>query len=238
VAAAQTEASVGLGEVLEQLELAAALHVEERLGRALRSTSLFSLVVAMERAKREAEVAGERCPPDKLDDVLLKVQKVVEQLLGDVQQRHPAGRLWQMLDANNRSANALLLNKCARAMGFVTPLPDSLTRVRQGKVRSAAEFGGGSLRPRLIVAILAAYHKLLHPLRAAGQVRPELLRELDRLASFRDESGHAIANGTGIPPLPVVVEQTEIAYATISLLVTDPVLSGASAATGSLKGVA
>jgi hypothetical protein len=238
VAAAQTDASIGLGEVLEQLELAAALHVEERLGRVLRGTALFSLAIAMERAKREAEVAGERCPPDKLDDVLLKVQKVVEQLLGDVQQRHAARRLWQMLDANSRSTNALLLNKCAHAMGFTTPLPESLTSVRQGKVQWAADNGQGSLRPRLIAAILAAYHKLLHPLRAAGQARPELLRELDRLASFRDKSGHAIANGAGIPPLSVVVEQTEIAYATISLLATDPVLPVTPATIGALKGVA
>lgn len=234
---AQTEAAAGLGDVLEQLEIAAAVHVEERLGPTLRGTPLHSLTIAMERAKREAEVAGERCPADKLDDVLLKVQKVVEQLLSDVQRRHPVGRLWQMLHDNDRVGNAELLNKFAAAMGFRTPLPDSLTRVKHGKVRFAAESGGGSLRPRLIVTMLAAYHKLLHPLRVAGRVRPALLEELDQLASLRDESSHA-AKGVTEVPLSVVLQQTEIAYATISLLAADPAPQIISSASGSLRGVA
>ena len=107
-----------------------------------------------------------------------------------------------------------------------------------GKVRWAAERGGGSLRPRLIVAILAAYHKLLHPLRAAATSRPQLLLELDHLASMRDESGHAVEEGAGPASLDLVIQQTDLAYITIALLANDPVVRITPAASGSAKGVA
>jgi hypothetical protein len=122
-------------------------------------------------------------------------------------------------------------------MGFTVPLPASLTGVKRGKVQSASERGGGSLRPRLIVAVLGAYHKLLHPLRAAGAVRPDLLRELDHLASLRDESGHAVEDGQGGVTLQRVLEQTELAYAVVALLGKDPVMPTAKPTAVVLKGV-
>lgn len=238
LASARPDAPAELGDLLARLEEAATQQVEQRLSTALRGTPLFAHAIAMERARLEAVEAGERCPPDKLDDVLLKVQKVVEQMLGDLQLRHPAASYWRLLHESNRAENARTLDALARNIGFAEPLPPSLTGVRQGKVRQAAERNSGSLRPRLIAAMLAAGYKLMHPLRSAAAVRPRLLHELDALALLRDGSGHAERNGAGAVTIETVLEQAELAYITVQLLSTDPALHAGSITGSHDQGVA
>jgi hypothetical protein len=71
------------------------------------------------------------------------------------------------------------------------PLPATLTDVKQGKVRNAAEYGSQSLRPHILAALLATRIFADHPLRNLAKKHPDILRKLDQLATLRDSSSHA-----------------------------------------------
>lgn len=184
------EESADLQAVFRRAEWA----VEEKLTLAIRSrTMLYERLVAMQRALLETELPD--CPEDKWDDVALKAQRVVERLLLDLRDRHPP----RVALADTPAANEALLEGLARAAGFETPLPDSLVRVRRGKVQHALEHGSGSLRPLLLTALLGTGGGA-HPFVSAARERPDLLHRLNELASLRDEAGHESRRRDGERP--------------------------------------
>lgn len=146
--------------------------------------ALHERLVVMQRALLETALPG--CPEDKWDDVVIKAQKAAERLLRDLHESHAP----RALVAEDVLLNELLLNDLAASAGFETPLPQSLTRVKPGKVRHAARHGSGSLRPLLILAVLGTAGAPTHPLARVGRLAPDLLRRLDELASVRDTAAH------------------------------------------------
>ena len=100
------------------------------------------------------------------------------------------------------------------------PLPDSLVFVKPGKVRQAAQGGGATLRPLLLVLLFAAQQRDDHPLRAAAQRHPDLLARLDALAALRDDNAHASSErGRGERPSAAELRAAiDTTYQAIALL--------------------
>jgi hypothetical protein len=168
---------------LKSLAVRAAWDVEARIPLANKE-GLFERLVAMQRALLETGLPD--CPDDKWDDVTVKAQRAVERMLHDLRESHPP----RAMLAQDVALNELLLNDLAKTAGFHTPLPPSLARVRHGKVQNAAQYGGGSLRPLLVLALLSTAGLDQHPLRRAAAEAPDLLHRLDAVATVRDSSAH------------------------------------------------
>ncbi len=176
---------------LGALQIQAAWRVEERLTLAIRQHEMVHLrLIAMQRAHLEA--ALDDAPADKWDDVLVKAQRSVERMLHLVHDPYVGSRppLFHDLD-RIVSASRQKVNEAAAEVGFPGPLPETLTSVRRGKVQYAEQSRRGSLRPLLILAILAARWNEDHPLRGAASSHPDLLHRLDDLAAARDRAAHA-----------------------------------------------
>ena len=107
--------------------------------------------------------------------------------------------LFEELDWNVATSRGKV-DAIASDIGFPTPLPASLSSVRRGKVQHAERTRRASLRPLLLLSLLAAKWDLRHPLRAAAEVIPTLLVDLDALASARDRAAH---EGAGTRPARV-----------------------------------
>lgn len=176
---------------LEQLQQKAMWDVEARLTLSIRQHSaVWERLVAMQRSLLEAE--GYDAPADKWDDVLVKAQRVVERTMHMVYQDHCDARspLFEKLACSDTEFNRRLLDEIAADLGFQSPLPETLSSVRRGKIQHAEEAGGGSLRPLVVLNLLCSDHNVEHPLRRASGRWPDLLHRLDELATARDRAAH------------------------------------------------
>ncbi|MEC4815056.1 MAG: hypothetical protein SAK29_17515 [Scytonema sp. PMC 1069.18] len=182
----------GLTDFIRFVHNEAVMKVENKLTLEIRRwQSLFNNLVAMERNYIEADLlASSTNVVDKLDDVLVKAQKAVESLFLTIREIYSTDNSWKILSPSDREYNKNLLNKLADNLGFTTPLPKSLVDVKQGKVKSAADYGEGSLRSHLLAALLTTRHDNKHPLQLVAQNAPEMLARLDNLAELRDKSSH------------------------------------------------
>lgn len=83
------DAEEWLASSMALLEREARFRVQERLGVAMQHPSLLKALVRMESAHGEVLTLRERCPPWKLEGVLVEAQKAVEHLLMLLRERHP-----------------------------------------------------------------------------------------------------------------------------------------------------
>jgi hypothetical protein len=176
---------------LAQFQLEAAWKVEEQLTLAIRQFApVRDRLIAMQRAHLEASV--EDAPLDKWDDVLLKAQRAVERTLHLVHRpcRDRRPPLYAALAASDKDLNRRHLNAIASELGFLVPLPETLSSVRRGKVQYAERRLTGSLRPLVLLALLCAGIDEQHPLGRAAADQPDLLHRLDALATARDRAAH------------------------------------------------
>lgn len=198
---------------------AAEWRVDAHVGGVARARPpLFQRLTIAQRALLEAELPDS--PEDKWDDVLVKAQRAVEWIfreLGDGQAVHtPFSKDSVFVDE--------LLTELARRIGFETPLPESLARVRRGKIESAARSGSGSLRPLVCKVLLGTADPASSPLVAAARVEPRLLHRLDALAGARDRAAHegpAHARQTLEQRRRAAREAIETMFTTAKLLLTD-----------------
>lgn len=200
---------------LGHLQAEATWKVEERLTLTVRQfDAVRERMVSMHRALLEAE--SQDAPLDKWDDVLVKAQRAVERALHTVYRDHGnAGPpLFAQLAYSDKEYNRRLLDAMAADLGFHAPLPVTLSSVRRGKVQSAEQGGGGSLRPLVVLGLLCADRDEEHPFRRAGRTAPDLLHRLDELATARDRAAH-----DGAATWPQKVQRhVDTAYAAVEAL--------------------
>jgi hypothetical protein len=182
-----------VNEFIAYAEEEAIVKVENKLTIEIRRwDNIFEQLVAMEISYIEAEFSEKpERKKDKLDDVLIKAQKVIETVLLLIRESHPTYKTWQTLSVNDREYNRDLLNKLADKIGFITPLPNTLLDVKRGKIQAAADSGIGSLRSHLLAALLTARSQNQHPLNLLAKKSPDMLILLDKLAEMRDKSSHS-----------------------------------------------
>ena len=171
----------------QRLEALADQHVEEQLTVEGRSSTLWPRLVEMERALLEV-LQLPHSPPDKLEDVLLRGQKVLERLFKEVRKPY-SDDIYKSVPWKDKDSYRQHIEFRTIRLGTATPLPGSYLGVQPGKLRPAY-FGRGSLRPLLHIAVLQADRHLNHPLRAAIRQAPDLIHRIDAIAGARDAGGH------------------------------------------------
>ncbi|MUG96347.1 hypothetical protein F7734_30000 [Scytonema sp. UIC 10036] len=201
--------------LIQQANEEAEMRVEHKLTIEIRRWDrVFNNLVGMERTYIEAQALVDlKNIPDKLDDILVKAQKVVESLFLTIREIYPTAKAWQLLSPQDREHNRNLLNGLANKLGFITPLPSSLVDVKQGKVRFAADSGRGSLRSYILAGLLTARHGSHHPLQLVAQKAPDMLIRLDKLAGMRDRSSHSSNQQLEIPE---VLQQISTVYEVVA----------------------
>ena len=187
------ESGTDFNDFMQMINEEAELIVEDKLTLDIRKwDSLFDDLVAMERSHIQAKnLDNQKYLFDKLDDILIKAQKAVEKLFLIVRNKYPTNYNWKIISKNDREYNKSILNGIADKLGFDIPLPNSLLYVKWGKIKSASDYGEGSLRSHLLAALLTARNDSNHPLYLVAQKAPDMLTRLNTLAELRDKSGHS-----------------------------------------------
>jgi hypothetical protein len=137
---------------------------------------------------------------DKLEDIVIKCQKLLENIFLIIGDKYSTKQCWQILDHRDKEYNKIILEQVVEKIGFkplkhesnnnCLKLPKSLLSVDINKIKSASDYQSGSLRGYVIASLLTAYNYEQHPLYFFAEKMPNLLFELDTLANLRNKSGH------------------------------------------------
>ncbi|PHV63836.1 hypothetical protein [Cyanobacterium aponinum] len=183
--------------------------VENKLSLAITKwESLYQGLITIETINQEIDqFKQEKYSPhaqysfdDKLKDIIVKCQKILENLFLIIAVQYPTNECWKLLDDRDKEYNQILLEKVVEKIGFKPlkneshdsklKLPKSLLSVDINKIKSASDHQSGSLRGYVIASLLTAYNYEQHPLYFFAEKMPNLLFELDKLADLRNKSGH------------------------------------------------
>jgi len=178
----------------KQLQDDAKFLVEEKLTLVIKDyDKIFQQLVSLEKTNLEIEALqnSKNISQDKLEEVMIKAQKVAETVLIQLGKDYPTQGNCHLLLEANRLHNRTLIQEIANTLNFNKNLPNTLTDVKPGKVKNVAETGHGSLRPLLLATLFTAAKQPSHPLRNVATQNPNLLIELDTLAKLRDQSSHS-----------------------------------------------
>lgn len=125
--------------------------------------------------------------------VLVSCRRVLERLFRQVANKWPLAGVADRLSPEPE-INRARLKAAADAVGF-DEVPETLLRVSQGQVRSAAGSGGHwRLGPLVAATLLRAVEDMEHPLRLGAVRAPDLLVRIDRVAA---QAGAAAHDGDG-----------------------------------------
>ncbi len=187
------ESGTDFNDFMQMINDEAVSRVEDKLTLDIRKwDDLFDDLVAMERSHIQAkELENQKYLTDKLDDILIKAQKTIERLFLIISNQYPTNDNWKIISKDDRKYNKSILNGITEKLGFDIPLPNSLLYVKQGKIKSASDYGEGSLRSHILAALLTARNDSNHPLYSVAQKAPNMLIRLNTLAELRDKSGHS-----------------------------------------------
>ena len=216
---------------VEQLRARAALQVERRLTLNVRTHDAFEQIVNMEFAHQEVSQLSAACPGMKLQVALRECVKVLESLFAAMAREYPLGaakdRVYvSRIEPRNgyrcivpvldKALLAATYRSAALAVGFTEPIPRAMLNVPAGQIQSVALYQQyWRLRPLVMATILAAQLDGEHPLRRAARQAPQLLCEIDDVASEGGKAGHA----NDQPPTADDVERTvERTYAVVGVL--------------------
>jgi hypothetical protein len=174
----------------------AILDVEAALSVNARNLPQYSDLVDLEYAHVEAGLLGDACPEHKLRDLLGAARRVLESTFRAIADRHPPRDVWRRVYARgvpveDRDYYGRVYEASAQAVGFRVPLPAALAGVKPNQVKAAGYRDGWRLRAAIVAAVLAARDDRSHPLRRAAAQEPELLSQLDAVATAAGEAVHA-----------------------------------------------
>lgn len=175
----------------------------------LKWDDLYKALIVIERTYLEIELYNPNSENikknnyfinDKLEDIVIKCQKLLENVFLIIADKYSTEKCWHILDDRDKEYNKIILEKVVEKIGFkplknesnnnCLKLPKSLLSVDINKIKSASDYQSGSLRGYLIASLLTAYNNEQHPLYFFAEKMPSLLFELDKLAELRNKSGH------------------------------------------------
>ncbi len=158
----------------------ATVEVEDRYGVGFRAHPAFEPLVDLHTAL----AAGERLTTFAARGAYGALRRALEETFLPLANGSP----WRDLNPGDPTFNRQHIARCAEEAGLRVP-PPAVIKVTQGQVRSAADYGGGSLRARMAAALLCAARHPGHPLRRAASTDPDILDRVDALA---DAAGGAV----------------------------------------------
>lgn len=174
----------------------AILNVEGALSVNARDLPHYPDLIDLEYAHVEAGLLGDACPDHKLRDLLGAARRVLEGTFRAIADRHPPRDVWRRVytrsgPVEDRAYYGHVYEASARTIGFRVPLPAALAGVKPNQVKSACYGEGWRLRGAIVAAVLAARDNRSHPLRHAAAQEPDLLSQLDAVATAAGEAVHA-----------------------------------------------
>jgi len=181
-----------LTELMERYTSEAKQQVECKLSTAIkRWHDFYEEITRLQRYRIEiGKLDDPKQQSDRIETCLIQCQKIGEQVFSHLQSNYPPQEEWRKLSRNDKSSNRNFINALAEHIGFIAPIPYSLTNIDQNYVRSAAQNNKGSLRARIIAALLATRIFPDHSLHNLARSHPDILIDLDELADLRNASGH------------------------------------------------
>ncbi len=159
----------------------AILEVERRYGVGFRSHLAFEALVDLHTSL----AAGDRLTSMGARAAYGALRRALEEVFLVLARGAP----WEDIDQRDYAYNRDHLNRCASEVGL-SPLPKAVLKVTRGQVRSAAQYSGGGLRPRLAAAVLNASRNKDHVLRAAAKTDPDIIDKVDDLANAAGGAVH------------------------------------------------
>jgi hypothetical protein len=178
----------------ERLRATAELRVELHLTIEARTLTAYEHLVEMEMALEEA---AEDTSEYAMRRIGIACRSVLEAVFQDVAMRHPLrgisdGLYSRGVPINERGYLWDRYRRAAATVGFGGQLPQALLNVKPQHIRSVAEYNNGwRLRAAIVATLLLAARSENHPLRSAAQMVPNLLVELDAVASLSGEAAHS-----------------------------------------------
>jgi hypothetical protein len=172
----------------KQREQQATQDVFNRLG-SVNDARLSRRLIEMAMNWIEVNQYGLTCPPDRLEDAMVKAGKVMERGLRMLVRSHPPDDGWRKF-THDRVFNEVLLNKIAHKIGFDTPVPRAVAGIKRGKLESVIRSGKGTLNVLLVSALLTANGSPGHPIWKIARRMPQFLSWLSELAGDRDAVAH------------------------------------------------
>jgi hypothetical protein len=208
---------------LQSLKQQAAWEIETALTIRIREQpDIHAALVAMQRALLECQKL--HAPDDKWNDAIVKTQIAVEGALLEAlpkQLRDQTRDRFRLRVGKNEDPdfNAQLIEQTARDLGFRTPLPTGLVKVRGGKVLFVLESGTGTVRPVLLASLFAAAAHEQHPMRRLAKSHPDILERIHQLGAWRDPASHYTRrkSGKGTKNRPTLEELKEGARTAIEI---------------------
>ena len=200
-------------------------HLEGRFTINVRELPEFEQLVELEMMHVEAELLGDAHPEQRLRDLLGAARRVLESSFRSIAARFPPGDVWRKVyfrDKKGRYSpvqDQVYVTEVYRAhaaeLGFKTPLPDAVAGTRPNHLKAACYQSGWRLRGAIVAAMITATHQPSHPLVRAAKSRPELIEDLDRVATM---AGDAIHAGSGSLELAAISSVIESVYRSVAIL--------------------
>lgn len=183
-------------ELLADIRKEAADRLSQRFSPQLHALPFYRSLLDAVQAMGEVEFLGDNVSEDKLRSVLLSVRMTLEAAFLHFADKHSTADVWRSFYADDRPVAdhdyvRRMYDDAAKAVGFISPIPQSLREVSPAVLRSVAENGSRRLRPMIMAAVLRARDDKAHPLRRAARRNPRMLEEIEVIAKEAGDAAHA-----------------------------------------------
>ncbi len=150
----------------------------------------------------------------RVDGAYLKLRQALEQTLHLMRRDHEPGDAWRKLYRDEshwlpRDFVQTVLDDCARALGFETPLPRAMTTANPGKVKaSCLRADTSNIRPLCTAMLLAAVDDTAHPLWRLAARSPQWFTEVNEIAGAAGDQVHGGGEARSLAELHKHAERT------------------------------
>lgn len=222
-------------EWTERIRQDAALSLDSLFGFGIRRLLGYEDLLAIETAKHQSEYLGGDISQGNIRQTLTYGRRALEALLVQVAKTFPLKGIWKQtyaslggrfLPISDRAFLESKFNAAAGAVGFTTPLPESLLGVKPSHIRSVCDYGEAwRLRALFMATLLAARDCAEHPFRLAAADSPGIPTDFETIAAAAGEAAHHSSDLLGSEQINAFVETV---YNLIKLLIlhlsaTEPV---------------
>jgi len=191
----------------------------------VRDLPAFEELLQLEMAYLDAELLGEACPEQRLRDLLGAARRALESTFRSIASKFPPGDVWRHVYYKDKAGRdrpvqdqayvSDVYEVCAVNLGLTVPLPKAIQGTRPNHLRAACFESGWRLRGAIVASIMAAINFPSHPLVLAAKRCPELIEDLDEVAS---KAGEAIHAGDSVLDLVGIAPVIELVYRSVAIL--------------------
>jgi hypothetical protein len=161
-----------------------------------------------------ARLENETDAASPVDGAYLKLRQALEETLRLVRRDHEPGDAWRKLYGDEshwlpRDFVQTVIDDCARALGFATPLPRAMTTANPGRVKAICLRADiSNLRPLCTAMLLAAADDTAHPLWRLAAMSPQWFLEMNEIVDAAGDQVHGGGEARSLAELRKHAERT------------------------------